>query len=183
MNTGRLKAGDTFDNFTYNTPFETQKDFYKEVGEKTAAVFFLRYIGCRMCQVDMAHIKQKYSAFKDKGAEVFVIIQSDPAVVRETVNEGNFPYDIVCNTDMSLYQKYNLGVAENENVLSDKEDERTKRKYAEIQQKQLVHGKYEGEELQLPGVFLLDKNKKVTFAHYATHVADLPELEELLIKL
>ena len=42
------------------------------------------------------------------------------------------------------------------------------------------HGAYEGEELQLPAVFIVDNDRKVSFVHYGAHVADIPSAEALV---
>ena len=45
------------------------------------------------------------------------------------------------------------------------------------------HGAYEGNELQLPAVFIMDQERKLTYAHYGISVDDVPdpgEFRELL---
>lgn len=179
MSGKRLQVGDTFENFTYNTPFETGKNFYDKIGDKPAFVLFLRYYGCTICQLDMKNLVQKYKNFTDKGTDILVVLQSDPAIVRKGVKEGDFPYDIVCDTDMGLYKKYDLGVAKSPEEMVKKDDEYTQKRFAELQASGLEHGEYEGEEMQLPAVFKVDKDKKVTYAHYAAHLTDMPTLDEL----
>ena len=43
----------------------------------------------------------------------------------------------------------------------------------------LEHGKYEGDELQLPAVFVLDRERTVTHAHYGKKVSDVPDADTL----
>ena len=47
----------------------------------------------------------------------------------------------------------------------------------------LVHGAYEGEELQLPGYFILTPEGKVLEAHRARTLLDMPTPEEMAAKL
>ena len=42
------------------------------------------------------------------------------------------------------------------------------------------HGEFEGDELQLPAVFVTDKSGKVLFAHYGKTISDTPSPAELL---
>ena len=42
-----------------------------------------------------------------------------------------------------------------------------------------THGKYEGDEMQLPAVFVVSGEGKVLFAHYASAIADLPDYDEM----
>ena len=44
----------------------------------------------------------------------------------------------------------------------------------------LSHGEYEGNELQLPAVFIIDENNKVIYSHYAEDGADIPRAREIL---
>ena len=44
----------------------------------------------------------------------------------------------------------------------------------------LTHGKYEGEEKQLPAAFLLSNKGEVIFAHYARNLTDLPTPAQFL---
>lgn len=182
MSGTRLKQGDVFENFTYNSPFQSGKDFYEATGGKPSFVIFLRYYGCTICQLDMKLLVEKYKEFQAKGAEVFVVLQSDPAVVREGVKEGDFPYDIICDTDMGLYKKYDLGVAKDAKELVVM-DETLEKKRKMMEDMGLEHGKYEGEELQLPAVFLVDTDKKVKVAHYASHLTDMPSFDEMIAML
>mgnify|MGYP000609266414 FL=1 len=41
------------------------------------------------------------------------------------------------------------------------------------------HGEYEGEELQLPAAFVVEKDLTVTYARYGKDGADVPTPEEL----
>jgi hypothetical protein len=43
-----------------------------------------------------------------------------------------------------------------------------------------AHGEYEGEELQLPACFVLDRSFTVRYARYAKNLADIPDPGELI---
>jgi peroxiredoxin len=43
-----------------------------------------------------------------------------------------------------------------------------------------VHGEYEGEELQLPAVFIVDKDLKVIYSKYAKDLSDIPDIDEVI---
>ena len=44
----------------------------------------------------------------------------------------------------------------------------------------LSHGEYEGNELQLPAMFIVDGNNKVIYSHYAKDGADIPRARAVL---
>ncbi len=41
------------------------------------------------------------------------------------------------------------------------------------------HGKYEGNELQLPALLILDPMSRVQHVHYGKTVSDIPDVEQL----
>ena len=43
-----------------------------------------------------------------------------------------------------------------------------------------THGDYEGNELQLPALFIVDEDGTVSYAHYAKNIADMPGVQEVL---
>ena len=45
------------------------------------------------------------------------------------------------------------------------------------------HGKYEGNEQQLPALFIVDAAGKVLTAHYARDIMDMPTIDEVLAQL
>ena len=46
-----------------------------------------------------------------------------------------------------------------------------------------VHGRQEGQEMQLPAVFLLDGTGVILYAHYAKTIADLPTVDQIMKKI
>ena len=42
------------------------------------------------------------------------------------------------------------------------------------------HGDYEGDEQQLPAMFILDENGVATYVHYAANIMDMPTVDEVL---
>ena len=52
-----------------------------------------------------------------------------------------------------------------------------------MEQLGLEHGAYEGEEMQLPGYFVLDKDLNILQDHRATTILDMPSVEEMIEKL
>jgi hypothetical protein len=56
-------------------------------------------------------------------------------------------------------------------------------KIEKIKASGFVHGKYEGDENQLPALFITEPGGKVLYAHYAANSIDMPTVDELLEKL
>jgi len=60
------------------------------------------------------------------------------------------------------------------------ESEKWDAKKKRIAELGLIHGACEGEELQLPAVFVVGPDLRVLYAHYGKNIADVPSLDELL---
>lgn len=46
-----------------------------------------------------------------------------------------------------------------------------------------IHGTYEGDELQLPAVFLIENGGRVKYAKYAKNLANMPSYQVMLALL
>lgn len=173
-----LTEGSVMEDFTYNTPFASGIRFSDTVKKaKKTAVVFLRYYGCTLCQYDIQQMAAHYDELTSGGGQVLVVLQSDPAVVAESVKEGDLPFDLVCDPKASLYIRNAVWPAESLVEMGD--DEASKKKLEKVHASGLKHGKYEGSELQLPAVFIVDSDRKVVYAHYAKKLGDMPDVSEL----
>ena len=64
----KLKLGDNAPDFQFDTPWEGEKSFVEAAGGKPAVLVFLRYLGCPICQLDMANLKREIDLIDQKGA-------------------------------------------------------------------------------------------------------------------
>ena len=187
-----IAVGEKFENFSYDTAWEQGKHLFDllEIG-KTLLVFS-RYLGCHPCLMELINLAGTYPKIRAKGGNLLVVMQSDPAVVREVLEPGvtykidgalsvfgkeQMPYDLVCDPDMMLYKQYGIPAAKNKlGLVSPSALAKSKR----AQDMGLEHGKYEGDELQLPATFLLEQDGTVAMAHYGKSFADYLSEEEIL---
>ena len=170
----RVHPGDQLKDFPYQTPWGEGR--LSDNGGKPTALMFLRYYGCTICQLDLLRLKEGYSKTEAAGGRVLVVLQSDPAGIREQIGPDHFPFEIICDPEQELYRRYHVCPALSVEKMADL---RALEKIGQARAAGLVHGKYEGDELQLPAVFLLDKDNRVQKAHYAAKAADLPTVEQL----
>lgn len=176
----RRKVGEKLENFTFDTPFVKEQNLYTLSKEKNIALLFLRYYGCTICQVDIHKYIAQYPLFKEKDTEVFVVLQSDPSLIAEQTKKEEVPFVIICDPEQKLYKEFAIEPAKSKLGLVSKQ---TLKKMKESKKLGFVHGAYEGNELQLPAVFLADKEKTITFAHYGKSAGDVLEPQELLAKI
>lgn len=74
----KLQVGDKMPSFTFQT--ESQSGLTTESVLRGGRTVFwvLRYIGCTTCRYDVHQIAARYGDFQKRGAQVYVVMQSDP---------------------------------------------------------------------------------------------------------
>lgn len=172
----KLHVGDKLPNFVYDTAFENGKIFYEEL-KKPTYLWFLRYYGCTICQVDMYYLRENYRKFTERGAQVKVVLQSGQAVIAEELKKDESPFEIICDPEQKLYSKFDVYPARKKFELLSLG---VLKKMKEARVLGMKHGKYEGNENQLPAIFLIDVDRTIKLAYYGKNVTDIPELDVLL---
>lgn len=168
----KLSVGNIMPDFVVTSLAKGDISMKDLVGGTPTAVYFLRYAGCTLCQLDMITIHEEYSKLVEAGAKALVVIQS-PA---EKLKDSAFAYDIVCDPSMDLYKELEIVAAPSVDVLI---GGKTMEKIERSKARGFVHGEYEGEELQLPAVFIVDKDLKVIYSRYAKDLSDIPDMDEV----
>ena len=172
----KLHVGEKMPDFTFETPFEkglTIGQVAKRVEGKTAVVF-MRYYGCTMCQYDIHFFKTQHDKIAATGGQMLVVLQSDPAKIAAQQGPQALPFDIICDPEQKLYKQFDIRPAKSKlGMVSLK----TIGKLGKA--KAFTHGEYEGDELQLPAVFVVTPDLKLTHVHYGTSAGDVPDPEEL----
>lgn len=173
----RITIGDVMEDFVVSTPYRERISLSDAMEGSAAVLYFLRYYGCTLCQLDMHTIASDHPRYKERGLKVLVVLQSAPETIREQLNENYEPFMVICDEDQTLYKQLGIEPAKSKEELigGDSAD-----KVAQARTEGFTHGKYEGEELQLPAVFVLDKDRKVLLSHYGSNAADIPNVETVL---
>ncbi len=172
----KLNVGTTIPDITLHTHRGEHISLGEVVQENNnTVVLFLRYYGCTVCQLDLMEYKRRYNDFKDKGFEVVIVLQSTP----EIVSEGgvDLPYIVACDPKLELYQKFEIYPAKSKLGLV---SFGTIRKVKAAKRAGFTHGTYEGEELQLPALCIINQQGRVTYSRYAKNLADIPSIDKIL---
>ncbi|WP_294853806.1 redoxin domain-containing protein [uncultured Oscillibacter sp.] len=144
--------------------------------KRRTALVLLRYAGCRICQYDMLQISHAYENILISGGQVLIVLQSSLSSIQSLQAKQQYPFTIISDERGVLYRA--LGV---ESALSAEElsSPAGQDKLKQAVACGIVHGAYEGNELQLPAAFVLTPNLKILFAHYGSNAADTPSPLEL----
>ena len=174
----KLTVNCTMPDFSCVTPFTSPlslDDLVNRVPGKTALVF-LRYYGCPICQLDLREYAEYYEKIRATGGQLLVVLQSDPKLLAETITPETFPFDILCDPQMALYQQLSIEPAASMLKMMSLS---VVKKVIRSAKSGFKHGQYEGHEQQLPAAFILDRTRKILFAHYGKDAADVPTAEAL----
>lgn len=101
-----LEVGNLFPDVSYRSYDGTIKDLYAQIGQNPAAILFLRYVGCTKCQLDIHELLSHQKEIAEKGVQVFVVFQSAPSTVRESLTD--FPFEIICDPTQALYRRFHV---------------------------------------------------------------------------
>ena len=138
---------------------------------------FLRYYGCRICQLDLRDLDRGYESVRQAGGRVVVVLQSKREIMKAAAEEKPFPYTVICDPDQKLYKMFEILPAADKDELKGGNAPRKTARAAELG---MVHGEFEGNELQLPAAVLVDADMTVRYAHYGENAADTPSVEEIV---
>ena len=178
MKQKQWKAGQQVPNFKYRTAYAENLDLYDALTDKTILLVH-RYIGCPICRYDIKELADQYSKITAKGGQVIVVMQSDPEHVRADLEstDTTLPFDIICDTEQEIYNTLSVKPAANMLTLAGTGVVGFVGKFAKATLSGIKHGDYEGNEQQLPALFVLDKKGTITYAHYAKNIADMPDVD------
>ena len=181
----KLKLGEKFPDFTVNTNVLSQVKVSQLVDNKPTFFWCLRYIGCTICRWDVHTLAQRYDELVQKGVNVIVVMQSKPEIVQRDLNGQVLPFHLICDENEEIYKtlEFNSATTKEEFAPTDDTKARLAVKRAGVQAEGFVHGDYEGNEMQFPGFFAVDKDMNLTEVHYGEHIADIPTVDEMLSKI
>ncbi len=143
---------------------------------KKVVLIFLRHLGCPLCRLEIAQLRQRFEAFRARNAEVIVVVDSPAESVREAAEKQKFPFHLVADPAHRLYDTYGVHRGSLMQFLAPTAGLRA----GKAMLKGHAHGAFEGSELQLPGDFVIDEAGKIVHAHLGRNIADNSPLDLLL---
>lgn len=180
----KVNVDEIFPQFTFSTAYEDSLNS-KDVLKGNTVFWFLRYIGCTVCRYDVHLLQERYDEFTQKGAQVFVVMQSDQEHVQKDLEstDTRLPFAIICDPKQEIYRLLDIVPAESMDALKEGVEEQLKEKGSKARELGFTHGDYEGDEQQLPALFIVNEDGKVEYAHYAKNIMDMPLIDDVLALL
>ncbi len=173
----KLAAGAKAPNFSYNTPYETNVNFYASLRARHNILIFSRYIGCPLCQLKLMQTASEYAAVARAGGEIYFVLQSTVESAKEQLEEMGVRFPVILDPDEALYKLYGVSPAKSKLGLA---SPTVIGLIGQAKREGIAHGKHEGNELQLPATFIVGEHGVVEYARYGRHGADYPSLTTLL---
>lgn len=176
-----VKAGEKAIDFTFDTIYEDGLKFSDVVkNADTTILHFLRYYGCRLCQLDIREYAKLIEKIKEKNAQLYIVLQSKKSTMEKAEEEVELPFDIILDPEQELYKLYDIGSLMDKSLVDKEKMAAFGEKFKELG---LIHGEYEGNEDQLPALFIMDKDMQVKYAKYSANLTDMPSPGEVVEKL
>jgi peroxiredoxin len=181
----KLSVGETIPDFRFRTASGKELSFSAALkGSKRTVFWVLRYVGCTSCRYDLHVLAGRYAELEAAGAKAYVVLQSPAESIAEYYgSEGLPPFEVITDPDEGIYRSFSIEAAPDKESMAPKSEalaQKLAAKRERIKELGLEHGKYEGNELQLPALFLLDESGEVLYSHYAQSTIDMPTFDELL---
>ncbi|MBR2668316.1 MAG: redoxin domain-containing protein [Solobacterium sp.] len=177
----KLNQGEKFPNLQFDTADKQGLQVYDILKGKTV-FWVLRYIGCPTCRLDVHQLAQRYTEIQDAGAQIYVVMQSDPEHIHKDLAKTNtvLPFEIICDPKQIFYSTLSVEPAKSTLKLAGSGIMKLLKRGKEARQAGFSHGDYEGNELQLPACFIVGEDGTAEYVHYARNIADMPTIDELL---
>lgn len=174
---GKLKVGMKARDFNFDTPWSYNKNFFNEIKKGKTILLFLRFYGCRVCQLDMKRIQDNYEEFLKKKSQVFIVLQTEQKVIREQDHKDDIPYTIICDPGHKLYNLYSVGA-----IREEKYEKLVQEKVKQAELQGITKVDNGGHEIksQLPATFIINEKGFLTYVKYGKYSGDIPNIGKML---
>ncbi|MFA6448477.1 MAG: peroxiredoxin-like family protein [bacterium] len=174
-----LKVGQMAPDFTMDDATGGRFALSDYKGKGSVVLVFLRYAGCPICQLALADLKDAYDEFKARGAEVAAFVQSPPDTIKKSGDLSVFPFRLIPDPNETIYKLYGVAGGSFFDMLHPQTVARGIQAVAHGHKQ----GKMEGNQWQLPGDFIVDKEGVLKLARVGKNLADNLPPQQLLTYL
>lgn len=169
-------------NFDYETPWKKNLNFYESLNGKLNILIFMRFYGCRICQLDITKLINNYDEFTQLDVQIKVVLQTEPEIIRANDKEKSIPFDIICDPNHELYELYEVSARPADHQHSEETLAILNAKLEEASSRGLQKIANNDKQIptQLPATFIINSDGTLLYSHYGVHEADVPNPETLI---
>ena len=142
-------------------------------------VMFMRHFGCAFCREHLIRMGRALEDFEAAGADVVAIFQYGAEATRDFCASRKVAFDCLGDPRREAFAQVEVGHGTRAQVAGPK----IARKFLKTMARSRVTGTVTApgnDMLQLPGTFVVDRDGRVLFAHYAVNSADNPPVADVL---
>ena len=170
--------GDKIEPFSFTDHAGKEWSFPDDFKDTRLALFFLRHLGCPLCKEKVDELKARAADFESRSIKLAAVVQSTEKRSAEYAEKQGIGFSLVPDREKVLYTRFDVrkgGI---------KEFTAPKVLVSSIRAtlKGHMHGKFEGDELQVPASFLLSAEGGIIYSHYGKDISDFGSVDELLAK-
>jgi len=171
-----LKVGQKAPDFTVTDAKGDKFTLSAFKGKSPVVLVFLRYAGCPICQLALHDIKDAYEDFAARGAVVAAFVQSPAESIKKSGDISIFPFRLIPDPNETIYKLYGVAAGSFIDMLNPQTVARGIQAVAHGHKQ----GKMEGNQWQLPGDFIVDKDGVIKLARVGKNLADNLPPQQLL---
>jgi len=164
-----LKIGSLAPEFEFEDQRGKKFRFPEDFKGKWLALFFLRHLGCPLCMEKINELKKSEQKYQAEGVELFVVVQSTLNRVSQYAQKRGINFFLIGDYEKRLYALYQVFRGGISALLSPKVLIATTRATL----KGNFHGRFEGDELQKPAIFIINPEGKLAFLEYGRDIASV----------
>lgn len=172
-----LEAKQLAPNFNITDVFDNPISLTKFKGKKVYLAF-MRFAGCPVCNLRVHKLLKQAPAFKQKNIEVIIVYESSVENLLVYLDDETYPFTFVADPQNILYNSYGVKNSFGKLLMSLFKGMLAKVKAGEKLFKKKPE--LDGKVTRMEAEFLIDKNGKLTIAHYASFLGDNVAIEKIL---
>ena len=144
--------------------------------ERGIVLVFLRHFGCLFCREHASQLRDMYPEFTRRGFDIVAIGQGTPMRSQRFREDYRLPFVVLGDKELVSYRDYGLTHGIGNGITSPGAYKAFFRALGSGH----VPGKPDGDSLQNPGTFLIDRNGIILYQHVGTNAGDFPTAREIL---
>lgn len=145
---------------------------------KAYIAIFTRYVGCPICQMYVAGLREIERGVRDAGGEMLVFFRSGTESLARYFKEFKHEYSVLGDPTGKIFRSFGV-----RGSLLGYLSPKTLRAAARAGKSGYRHGAFEHGELQMPAEFVIDPRGRISYAHYGAHADDHTPNQSLIDEL